>query len=81
MKVAELIEALQNLDQDAEVHYAYNYGDHWRTTVAPVVSEVFEGVVKYSDYHSMHKLVDEGDDDWYDIKRNQLAGSCVVVIY
>ena len=61
MQVKELIEMLQDMDQDAEVHYAYNYGDHWRTEVAPKVSNVSENVVKYSDYHRMDKI--ETDED------------------
>jgi hypothetical protein len=64
MKVKDLIEQLGYMDQDAEVHFAYGYGDHWRTTVAPKVSQVFEGVVERSDYHQMDKLVD--DEDCYD---------------
>ena len=63
MKVSELIEMLEEMDQDAEVHYAYNYGDHWRTEVAPKVDSVDEGAVEYSDYHRMDKLVDEDDED------------------
>jgi len=65
MLVKELIESLQYLDQDAEVHFAYNYGDHWRTEVAPKVSQVTEGVVEYSDYHRMDKLVTD-EEDCYD---------------
>lgn len=65
MKVAELIEELKQMDQDAEVHFSYNYGDHWRTQVAPTVDRVDVGAVKYSDYHRMHKVVeyDAEDDD------------------
>jgi hypothetical protein len=61
MKVAELIESLKYMDQDAEVHFSYNYGDHWRTEVAPAVSRVDEGYVGYSDYHRMDKMLDEED--------------------
>jgi len=64
MQVKELIEILKNYDQEADVHFAYGYGDHWRTQVAPAVSQVFDGVVEYSDYHRMDKLVD--DEDCYD---------------
>lgn len=64
MKVAQLIEALQCMDADAEVHFSYNYGDHWRTTVAPTVDRIDEGVVEHSAYHSMDKMVD--DEDCYD---------------
>ena len=63
MKVSDLIELLQMENQDAEVHFQYNYGDHWRTQVAPTVDRVETGFVKYSDYHRMHKLVDDEDFD------------------
>jgi hypothetical protein len=61
MKVKDLIEQLGRLDAEAEVHFTYNYGDHWRTQVAPTVDTVEEGLVKHSDYHSMDKLMDEND--------------------
>jgi hypothetical protein len=64
MQVKELIEILSRYDQEADVHFAYGYGDHWRTTVAPAISQVFDGVVQYSDYHQMDKLVE--DEDCYD---------------
>ena len=61
MNVKELIEQLQSMNPEAEVHFTYNYGDHWRTKVAPTVDEVFEGLVKRSDYHRMDKLMDESE--------------------
>jgi len=64
MKVAQLIEQLQYMDKDAEVHFAYNYGDHWRTQVAPSVASVEEGVVEFSDYHRMDKMVEEYEDQF-----------------
>lgn len=63
MLVRDLIELLEGYDADMEVHFAYNYGDHWRTTVAPRVDNVSEGVVEFSDYHRMDKLVEEDYDD------------------
>lgn len=63
MKVAELIAALQEMPQEVEVHYAYNYGDHWRTTVAPTVQTVREGVVAHSGYHDMDKLIGQYDEE------------------
>jgi len=63
MNVADLIEELKLMPQDAEVHFQYNYGDHWRTQVAPTVSEVYEGNVEWSDYHRMPKVV-ESDWEW-----------------
>ena len=61
MKVSQLIEQLGYMDKDAEVHFSYNYGDHWHTEVAPNVSQVDEGLVKYSEYHRMDKLMDENE--------------------
>jgi hypothetical protein len=65
MLVKDLIEQLGFMNPEAEVHFEYNYGDHWRTHVAPKVSQVFEGAVQYSDYHRMDKLV-ENEDDMYE---------------
>ena len=64
MQVKELIEILSRYDQEADVHFAYGYGDHWRTQVAPAISQVFDGVVEYSSYHQMDKLVEEYDDQF-----------------
>ena len=61
MKVKDLIEQLGYMDQEADVHFSYNYGDHWRTEVAPTVDSVSEGLVKHSEYHSMDKLMDENE--------------------
>ena len=65
MKVSQLIAMLEGEDQDADVHFAYGYGDHWRTEVAPKVTNVTVGVVEYSDYHRMDKLVTD-EDECYD---------------
>ena len=65
MKVSELIDILGRYDQDVEVHFSYGYGDHWRTEVAPAVCQVSDGVVEYSDYHQMDKLVTD-EEDCYD---------------
>jgi hypothetical protein len=63
MKVKDLIEQLGHMDAEADVHFAYGYGDHWRTTVAPKVRQVFEGAVEYSEYHRMDKLADKDFED------------------
>jgi len=67
MTVDELIEHLQDLKSqghgEKEVMFSYNYGDHWRTTVAEKVEGSEVGPVKYSDYHSMWKVVDMTDDE------------------
>lgn len=80
MRVADLIEELKLMPQDAEVHFQYNYGDHWRTQVAPTVDMVEMGRVKYSDYHSMDKVVDDEDFDYDDNGEPVLEGNEVVLI-
>lgn len=65
MQVKELIEMLSRFEQTAEVHYSYNYGDYWRTEVAPAVCQISDGVVEYSDYHQMDRLVTD-EEDCYD---------------
>lgn len=61
MLVSELIAKLQKMPQDAEVMFQYNYGDYWRTNVAATVEEVEELPVAWSEYHRMHKVIDEYD--------------------
>jgi hypothetical protein len=63
MNVAQLIEQLQYMPQDAEVHFEYGFGDYWRTTVAPKVSQVGMGRVEYSSYHQMDKVIEPKYDD------------------
>lgn len=79
MQVKELIEMLGYMDQEAEVHFAYNYGDHWRTRVAPCVDDVTEGVVTHSAYHSMDKIVDD-EEDCYDEDTGDLAAGVRKVV-
>jgi hypothetical protein len=73
MTVQELIEQLGYMDKDAEVHFAYNYGDHWRTQVAPKVGEVFEGAVVYSEYRRMDKMVEDDGDCDFDDEGNEIV--------
>ena len=77
LTVAELIEELKYMPQDAEVHFTYNYGDHWRTQVAPGVDSVEMGLVEYSDYHRMPKLV---EPDYDDEQNEDVEGKAVVII-
>ena len=77
LTVAELIEELKYMPQDAEVHFTYNYGDHWRTQVAPGVDTVEMGLVEYSDYHRMPKVVEPDYDDEQD---EDVEGKAVVLI-
>ena len=78
MLVKDLIEQLQSQNPDAEVHFSYNYGDHWRTQVAPSVDRVDLALVKYSEYHRMDKLMDE--DDMYEDEGDYEGTRRVVVI-
>jgi len=77
MLVSQLIEQLKFMPEDAEVHFQYNYGDHWRTQVAPEVSSVELGLVKFSDYHRMPKVVEV---DWDEEDAEPLPGKSVVLI-
>ena len=77
MKVSELIEQLKFLDAEAEVHFSYGYGDHWRTQVAPAISSVEMGLVQYSDYHRMDKVV---EPDWDNEDADEVEGRRVVLI-
>lgn len=67
MTVNELIEQLQAMQAsgkgDTEVAFAYNYGDYWNTQVSVTVDQVDTATVKYSDYHSMDKVVEPEDED------------------
>ena len=73
MKVADLIQELQCMPQDAEVHFSYNYGDHWRTEVAPKVGRVDEGSVVYSDYHRMDKIAEYDDEIEFDDEGREIV--------
>lgn len=64
MLVKDLIKQLTMMDPEAEVHFEYNYGDHWRTHVAPEVSTVQEGNIVWSEYHRMPKIAEyDGDEE------------------
>jgi hypothetical protein len=80
MKVSELIELLQGENPDAEVHFQYNYGDHWRTQVAPEVGYVETGYVVHSEYHRMDKVVDEDDFDYDEEGDPVVEGKEVVLL-
>jgi len=63
MKVKQLIEQLERMDPEQEVHICYQYGDYWRTQVAPPACYVSEGNVTFSAYHSMDALSKDPKDD------------------
>ena len=66
MQVYQLIEQLEYLDPNDEVYFSYDIGDYWNTQVASTVDRVSMGVIKYSAYHNMDKIVDTDDEDCYD---------------
>jgi hypothetical protein len=57
MKAKDLIKELENWDPETEVHFAYNYGDHWRTEVAPKIRRVAEGMVDDSDEEDVRRVI------------------------
>jgi len=69
MKTKDLIAELLKQNQDAEVHFAYDYGDYTRTEVASAVTNVVNGYVAHSAYHDMPKVVDATE-----------GSQCVVVL-
>jgi len=72
MQVKELIEMLQDMNPESDVHFAYNYGDHWRTEVAPKLSRVDNGAVVYSEYHRMDKMLEDDGDTEFDDEGNEV---------
>jgi hypothetical protein len=49
---------------DTPVHFSYNCGDHWRTTVAPAARSADMLNIEHSGYHQMDTLTqDEGEAD------------------
>ena len=75
MKVKQLSELLSSFEDDMEVKVAYNYGDHWRTKVAPDVCNVEITEVEYSDYHRMDRVIDREilDDEEYNLARRAVV--------
>jgi len=69
MTVQELINELKSLPQDHEVHFAYNYGDHWRTQVAPKVQNAELMLVTHSAYHDMDRVSEEDTPDGRTLNR------------
>ena len=63
LTVQELIDELSCHDPEALVLFSYNYGDYWRTSVAQGINSIEEQEVRWSEYHRMHKLVDEDSED------------------
>jgi hypothetical protein len=71
MTVKELRAQLYAIDdQDKEVYFVYDYGDHCHTQVAKEVCEVSEGDVRNNSYID-GKSVAEGDEDECGVKTEE----------
>ena len=79
MKVSTLIDALQRMDPNDEVHFSYNARDYWNTQVAPKVDTVYESNVRYDDYHGMDKIQDVEPDMEDDIILDSTFRRVVVI--
>lgn len=62
MTVAELREELERFDDETEVMFAYDYGDHPHTIVADSIAEVDNGTVVWSSYHRTYKVAEDEDE-------------------
>lgn len=85
MTVKSLIALLKQMDQNADVMFAYNYGDYWRTVVMEDVEQVEEEKVVWSDYHDKYKedpkrAEEQDDDDDDDDDENEHPPKVVVVL-
>lgn len=74
MKVKELIERLSDMDEEKEVLFSYNYGDHCHTMVAAQIYRVEESEVVHSEYHRMKRIVDDDEE-------RKIDSEVVVVIW
>ena len=63
MTAIELIEILQELDPETEVHVQHTASDYWKTTLSSPVSGGEYGRIEYSSYHNQHKVFDEEQDE------------------
>jgi hypothetical protein len=69
MKVRELIEWLETMNPEDEVHRSQDSHNYWGDVVAPSVSQVFVGEVAWSEYHRMDQLLGEDSSEGQDTRR------------
>jgi len=68
MKPSELIKELEqfvneeNPDEELDVEFAYDYGDHYHNIVTESISTVEQSTVVYSDYHQKNCIVDDDEE-------------------
>lgn len=63
MQVKDLIELLQDMDPEATVHFAYNYGNRARTMVTPEITSVDYQMIAPNSYVDDMAMIDESDDN------------------
>jgi len=68
MKPSELIEELkqyqeENVEDELDVEFAYDYGDHCHSTVTKSINTVEQLTVKYSGYHRKNCIIDDADEE------------------
>ena len=62
MTAIELIEILQELDPETEVHVQHTASDYWKTTLSSPVSGGDYGIIGYSSYHNQYRVIEEGSE-------------------
>ena len=75
MNKAELVKLLnENFDDEDEVFFTYNYGDHWNSQVVQRVKYVGSCNISWSEYHRMHKLIDSDSSEQPELKNQLVLG-------
>jgi len=73
MKPSELIEELrqfqeENVEDELDVEFAYDYGDHCHSIVTESINTVERTAVRYSGYYQKNTVADEEELDKEDVK-------------
>jgi hypothetical protein len=80
MTVGDLIERLEMFDKNEIVMFSYEYGDYWNTTVAEPVRGISTGKVKYSEYHSAFKVLEDENSPYLIEEENPEMCKDVIII-
>ena len=73
MTVAELIEELQSMPQDAEIQVSLTSSDYWRTRICKSIDNIEQDiVVEHSDYHQCDKV---SNDEYQEMDEEDLDDS------
>ena len=79
MTKRELIEALRDVPDDAEIFFEYASGDYWRTTLARPINIVDEKVLVYSRYHNTWKVIDDFEEGEQTLAEDEDAKNVVII--